>query len=886
MCNILVPFCSRIAFHLLQPLSREAPHWDLPFLAFLVEVLKFLDLTKSGVSILKIMSRHLQSECRERRRLALRGLVVLSKDPLTARRMCSVSQSLLELLGDADGDVVSMSLRVFRNVLQHKDILVSSTTAPKLAEALLLLFDHDNSYVQVLSLELFFRVMDLVVDEGKKPLEKILSQSLLPLFFYCHDENQRIAKASRETLLRVAEFLKRRKLKQLVKKEQLWKFAERLLEEDRSRVAEHLRQTLPYLDSPQEPLREAAVRFMGMAGVLLMGQQEELHALSQGAALDQTQEQEPSRGRFRKSLKMFRKFLRIRRRKTGSTAAEGPAKPDSGLTELQAEPDVSPDSAERSEDSDASATETWAKALHSSKTEDVAITNSNNEETQGITNTDTTPTPTMIHAPTMDFFEESAVLSQQQVPGIVRNIHQSLVSHVSVDARLQIDLVRLAEEHPADVVLTLLRCAPTCDRAAAMMWRTIGSSGPAVEKVLPTLLRVMEDWPLHRMCTSDGDNEDVFALAATLVIWGIVQVPACNKAMIPYSSHLFVALLFHVVITTQQTPPEEVDNFWRACQEEHRLPSKPNRFAVQVMKALLYQLRCDRVVKAMKHKRGWDMLLCADTQHYAVGLLAREMCNILVPFCSRIAFHLLQPLSREAPHWDLPFLAFLVEVLKFLDLTKSGVSILKIMSRHLQSECRERRRLALRGLVVLSKDPLTARRMCSVSQSLLELLGDADGDVVSMSLRVFRNVLQHKDILVSSTTAPKLAEALLLLFDHDNSYVQVLSLELFFRVMDLVVDEGKKPLEKILSQSLLPLFFYCHDENQRIAKASQETLLRVAEFLKRRKLKQLVKKEQLWKFAERLLEEDRSRVAEHLRQTLPYLDSPQEPLREAAVRFM
>ncbi|XP_068034290.1 uncharacterized protein [Anomalospiza imberbis] len=661
MSCISIRSCSRIFRYLLQLLSTQEPRWDLPALAFLVEVLKFLDLTKSGVSILKIMSRHLQSECRERRRLALRGLVVLSKDPLTARRMCSVSQSLLELLGDADGDVVSMSLRVFRNVLQHKDILVSSTTAPKLAEALLLLFDHDNSYVQVLSLELFFRVMDLVVDEGKKPLEKILSQSLLPLFFYCHDENQRIAKASQETLLRVAEFLKRRKLKQLVKKEQLWKFAERLLEEDRSRVAEHLRQTLPYLDSPQEPLREAAVRFMGMAGVLLMGQQEELHALSQGAALDQTQEQEPSRGRFRKSLKvpaaiptwagpavtaqpsttlgalhgthqaslsfvllqMFRKFLRIRRRKTGSTAAEGPAKPDSGLTELQAEPDVSPDSAERSEDSDASATETWAKALHSSKTEDVAITNSNNEETQGITNTDTTPAPTMIHAPTMDFFEESAVLSQQQVPGIVRNIHQSLVSHVSVDARLQIDLVRLAEEHPADVVLTLLRCAPTCDRAAAMMWRTIGSSGPAVEKVLPTLLRVMEDWPLHRMCTSDGDNEDVFALAATLVIWVIVQVPACNKAMIPYSSHLFVALLFHVVITTQQTPPEEVDNFWRACQEEHRLPSKPNRFAVQVMKALLYQLRCDRVVKAMKHKRGWDMLLCADTQHYAVGLLAR-----------------------------------------------------------------------------------------------------------------------------------------------------------------------------------------------------------------------------------------------------------------------
>ncbi|XP_068034103.1 maestro heat-like repeat-containing protein family member 6 [Anomalospiza imberbis] len=320
---------------------------------------------------------------------------------------------------------------------------------------------------------------------------------------------------------------------------------------------------------------------------------------------------------------MFRKFLRIRQRKTGSTAAEGPAEPDSGLTELQAEPDVSPDSAERSEDSDASATETWAKALSSSMTEDVAITNRDNEETQGLTNTDTTPAPAMIHAPTMEFFEESAVPSQQQVPAKVKNIHQRLVSHVSVDARLQIDLVRLAEEHPADVVLTLLRCAPTCDRAAAVLWRAIGSSGPAVEKVLPTLLCVMEDWPLTRMCTSDGDNKDIFSLAATLVIWVIVQVPECHKALILYSSRLFVALLFHVVTTTQLMPPEEVGNFWRACREEHRLPSKPNRFAVQAMKALLYRLQYDNVVEAMEHMGGWDTLLCADTQHDAVGLLAR-----------------------------------------------------------------------------------------------------------------------------------------------------------------------------------------------------------------------------------------------------------------------
>ncbi|CAN8201113.1 unnamed protein product, partial [Coccothraustes coccothraustes] len=630
-------------------------------------------------------------------------------------------------------------------------------------------------------------------------------------------------------------------------------------------------------------VEECAVRSQQQVSSLGPGPQ----ASQDHAAQDKTQEQEPGRGRFRKTLKMFRKFLRIRRKKTGITAAEGPAEPDSGLTELQAEPDVSADSAEPSQDTGTSAA--MNSSDHRAKadmavTEDRAITTANTGETQGITNTDTTPTPTLIQAPTKDFVEECAVLSQQQVPAIIRNIHQSLLSHVTLDARLQSDILRLAEEHPADVVLSLLRCAPTCDRAAAMIWRAIGSSQPAVEKVLPTLLCVMEDWPVHSSCTSDGDDRNVFALAATLVIW--VIMPECNEAILLYSSRLFVALLFHAVITTQQLPPEQVDNFWRACREEHRLLGKPNRFAVQAMKALLCRLQCDHVVLAMECERGWDALLCAHTQHYAVGLLAREMRRNLIPLCSRIALHLLRQLNRQDPHWDLPFLAFLLEMLECLDLSEGADSTLETLSRHLRKECQEHRRLALRGLVVLSKDLLMARRICSLFQSLLELLSDADGVVVGMTLRIFTNVLQHKDILVSSTTAPKLAEALLLLFDHDNSNVQLLSLDLFFKVMELVVDEGKKPLKSIVGQSLPPLFFHCHDENQHVARASRETLHCAAGFLKRRELEQLVEREKLLMFSEVMLAEDRSRAAEHLRRALPYLQSPQEPLREAAVRFM
>ncbi|XP_064575100.1 uncharacterized protein LOC135450650 [Zonotrichia leucophrys gambelii] len=65
------------------------------------------------------------------------------------------------------------------------------------------------------------------------------------------------------------------------------------LAEDRSRAAEHLRLTLPYLRSAQEPLREAAVRFMGMAGRYLTGQQPEFHIIC-SALQDMTDDSSPA----------------------------------------------------------------------------------------------------------------------------------------------------------------------------------------------------------------------------------------------------------------------------------------------------------------------------------------------------------------------------------------------------------------------------------------------------------------------------------------------------------------------------------------------------------------------------------------------------------------
>ncbi|NWZ93441.1 MROH9 protein, partial [Nesospiza acunhae] len=108
-------------------------------------------------------------------------------------------------------------------------------------------------------------------------------------------------------------------------------------------------------------------------------------------------------------------------------------------------------------------------------------------------------------------------------------------------------------------------------RVAVTMWRAIVSSSRIVEKVLPELLCVLEDWPLHSTSTSDKDNSDVFPLAATRALWEIIHLPQGPEMLILYFPHLFVALLFQVFSSTEHMPVE-VHAFWKRCQHKHCLP--------------------------------------------------------------------------------------------------------------------------------------------------------------------------------------------------------------------------------------------------------------------------------------------------------------------------
>ncbi|KAK4817781.1 hypothetical protein QYF61_027004 [Mycteria americana] len=403
--------------------------------------------------------------------------------------------------------------------------------------------------------------------------------------------------------------------------------------------------------------------------------------------------------------------------------------------------------------------------------------------------------------------------------------------------------------------------------------------------VMLELLYVLQDWPLHSTFTSDGDNTDIFALAATRALWEILRLPRCPQRLKARFSSLFVALLFQIFFSTEQMP-EEINTFWRKCQQEGCLPTSPNRFVVLTVKALLCRLEYEELVFEFERKRGWDTLLNAETCHCAMGLLARELRVFSRSLCYSIAHYLVQLLGRKDVHWEVPAMAFLVELLACPDIMGRNDRILQLLQTYLWSECRVMHRLVLRGLIALCTTPSMAKRMRFLLQSLIELLQDEDGEVVQMTLFVLRKVLLAADIPMAGPVALQLAERLRPLFDNDSNYVRLFSIYLFRHVMELVVDVGKQPLKTHVQQSLIPLLCHLHDENQHVAEASRKTLLEATKFLKKRELTQLLEREQARAVGECLLAENRSTADEYLHQTLPYLQSPQEPMREAAIRFI
>ncbi|CAM5143659.1 unnamed protein product [Natator depressus] len=187
---------------------------------------------------------------------------------------------VVERLHEADRGVISNAITVLRDILAGMDRQSASPVAVQVAEKLLPFFHDESSKLQVLSIALFKHLLELVREPNRKKMKELVLRSLVPLLLLLHDERPNVSQVCWDALSRAVEFLRWSQLGALVQRKELWRGCDCLVACYKERAETFLCQAMAFLKNPQAPIREAAIRFLGLtARQLDQKSQEKLDAI-------------------------------------------------------------------------------------------------------------------------------------------------------------------------------------------------------------------------------------------------------------------------------------------------------------------------------------------------------------------------------------------------------------------------------------------------------------------------------------------------------------------------------------------------------------------------------------------------------------------------------
>ncbi|XP_067173578.1 maestro heat-like repeat-containing protein family member 7 [Apteryx mantelli] len=476
-----------------------------------------------------------------------------------------------------------------------------------------------------------------------------------------------------------------------------------------------------------------------------------------------------------------------------------------------------------------------------------------------------------------------------RVPQVVSSIHKKLrgISEASLQAILNRTLFQMACLDPDQVVEGLLNTSLLCDGVAGAMWRTLVCEHCPAEEVLKELLFWLWDQPLLRRASFMPNDSYILPLTAIRALNEILRLPSSKVPVQLIFPQLYLAVLFQIFFSMEYTLQDLQDYSQMCGQEDECPPVSPVRSAVQAMKALLCRADYAHLADSVERQGGWDMLMSMETYHTGVTLLTRELWMNAADECAWVFDHVVAVLSCRDKQREIAAMAVFTELLNCTDFEQEiDEDVLGFLQLHLCNQSLAMREMVIAGLVTLSERRQTARSLQDLLPALMERLQGADSNFCTKALTILSHVLHLVDRKRASAIGLQLAEELRPLFDDEAARVRELSIQLFQHVMAIVVGSQQEQMRKHVHSSLLPLLIHAHEEIPSVAQASREALLSAAKLLKWEQLRHLLETAQTWQIGECLLVRDRSRAEEYLRQSLPYLESPQECLREVAVRFL
>ncbi|XP_050165700.1 uncharacterized protein LOC126636953 [Myiozetetes cayanensis] len=196
----------------------------------------------------------------------LEGLLRLLKIPGMALKMEFLVPHLMELLWLDREDLKKKVMVILKILIQEgMNNIWASPPHKYLMENLPRFLDMESSDLREFFICRFKDYLSSEVARNRSKFKASLRRVLVPLIIRTSDQPPSVGKAAEEALLATAKLLKLRELKELVKTQEPWRIVECLLGKDSSRAEEYLRQGLAYLKDPEASVREAAIRFIGVA---------------------------------------------------------------------------------------------------------------------------------------------------------------------------------------------------------------------------------------------------------------------------------------------------------------------------------------------------------------------------------------------------------------------------------------------------------------------------------------------------------------------------------------------------------------------------------------------------------------------------------------------
>ncbi|XP_074978767.1 maestro heat-like repeat-containing protein family member 7 [Caretta caretta] len=200
--------------------------------------------------------------------------------PLAVGKLQHLLPDFVEQLHEADRDVISNAITVLRDILAGMDRQSASPVAVQVAEKLLPFFHDESSKLRVLSITLFKHLLEFVRGPSRRKMKEHILRSLVPLLLLLHDERPNVSQVCWDALRSAVEFLRWSQLGALLQKKELWRGCDCLVACYKRRAETFLCQAMAFLENPQAPIREAAIRFLGLtARQLDQKSQEKLDAI-------------------------------------------------------------------------------------------------------------------------------------------------------------------------------------------------------------------------------------------------------------------------------------------------------------------------------------------------------------------------------------------------------------------------------------------------------------------------------------------------------------------------------------------------------------------------------------------------------------------------------